>query len=952
MRKFFFLIPALIISMMVNATRTEISTSTYGSDNVRKALYYASPNDTIVLADGTYEESTSNYLAFDKNIVLMAAGNGAIIRTQVPVTITNGARAEIIGVKFDATNMTGYSHLIYAADASENNRLIMDGCDIYNYTVGKAIIAARSSNKLDSLIINNCKFYNHTTRSCVFLENTENKGLIVTNSTFYNIATGTESFDAGILDDRSTTAEIRVDHCSFYNVVAKNTDFAAIGKIKSSNSIVSNCIFMMPESTGSLRAIRDVATANNCLTYNYTYDSNWGIHSSVVKNNCIQLKDPAFVNAASGDFHITDASPAHLVGSDNKSLGAKCWWPAAPETDFATAYNLVGSKAGLVGNIRLNANNNIEYYDNSVAGTAVWEVKATRACAIQAVIDMETGSASGSIFQIKVYKENGEEVGTFDASYKDDDEDINMSGTVYLPKAGVYTFKLFNNQSWSSAKVEKIILSYAGGAVQNISTTVNTTLHIADAWYKGCTRTDDYIQYPSSGTADAWMKWNIATSETKYYDLTVNVNTEYAHGFTVAVYEDEDAEPVASVTEGSYVNTTGTLALEIGRINLAGGKNYVVKVTNAPSGSQAKVLDVVFAPVAASATSLPGTLEFNDAVLSPNAHVTNSMLYFNEIGDTNPQGEWAQWAVTTDHDGAFLFTMDVESANGQSYKITILDSENHTIAVNEQDLGTGTKTMKHYFELTAGNYFVKVENTKSYSKGHLTSLVVTEPSLLTIDETATTNTVIHDNYKNGNHDIQINRTVLGGMYNVICLPFDVNSSQLKTVFGSSVELYQMASATMEGSVLDLQFSAVTSIYRGTPYLIKTATNVENPIFIDVEIKEEAGRQTDGTAADFIGTFVQKSVEADGQNLILLSDDRLAFPNSDKTLKGFRGYFRVKTPGAAHIIQHARIIAGEQVVTAIDLVETQNETVQKVIENGQLIIIKDGVRYNVMGIMMK
>ena len=292
-----------------------------------------------------------------------------------------------------------------------------------------------------------------------------------------------------------------------------------------------------------------------------------------------------------------------------------------------------------------------------------------------------------------MYKENGEEVGTFDASYKDDDEDINMSGTVYLPKAGVYTFKLFNNQSWSSAKVEKIILSYAGGAVQNISTTVNTTLPIAEAWYKGCTRTDDYIQYPSSGTADAWMKWNIATSETKYYDLTVNVNTEYAHGFTVAVYEDEDAEPVASVTEGSHVNTTGTLALEIGRINLAGGKNYVVKVTNAPSGSQAKVLDVVFAPVAASATSLPGTLEFNDAVLSPNAHVTNSMLYFNEIGDTNPQGEWAQWAVTTDHDGAFLFTMDVESANGQSYKITILDSENHTIAINEQDLGTGTMTM-------------------------------------------------------------------------------------------------------------------------------------------------------------------------------------------------------------------------------------------------------------------
>lgn len=947
MKKIFLLIPALILSMMMSATRTEISTSTYGSDNVRKALYYASPNDTIVLADGTYEESTSNYLAFDKNIVLMAAGNGAIIRTQVPVTITNGARAEIIGVKFDATNMTSYSHLIYAADESANNRLILDGCDIYNYTGGKAIIAARSSKKLDSLIINNCKFYNHTTRSCVFLENTENKGLIVTNSTFYNIATGTESFDAGILDDRSTTAEVRVDHCTFYNVIAQNTDFAAVGKIKSSNSIVSNCIFMMPESTGSLRAIRDVATANNCLTYNYTYDSNWGIHSSVAKNNCIQLKDPAFVNAASGDFHITDASPAHLVGSDNKSLGAKCWWPAAPETDFATAYNLVGSKAGLIGNIRLNANSNIEYYDKEVAGTAVWEVKATRACAIQAVIDMETGSASGSIFQIKVYKENGEEVGTFNASYKDDDEDINMSGTVYLPKAGVYTFKLFNNQGWSSAKVEKIILSYVGGAVQNIATDVNTTLPIAEAWFSGCTRDNDYIKYPSSGTADAWIMWNIATSETKYYDLTVNINTEYAHGFTIAIYEDEDAEPITSVTEGTYVNTKGVLALELGRINLAGEKNYVVKVTNAPSGSQAKVANVVFAPVVATATELPATLNFIDAVLSEKAFIQDGMLYFNEIGDSNPQGQWAQWEVTTDHAGKFLFTLNATSTNGQKYKITIYDNLNNEVDSYEENFDSGDKTMKHFFVLAAGTYYIKVENTRSYSKGHLTSLVVTEPEVITLDEAATSFT-----YQTGVKHYQLIRTLKAGMYNTFCSPLKLTSDVCQAVFGEDVEIYTLKEAIADGTVLNVELKSESGVWQGTPVFIRPSHDIVNPIFIDVEMMADNPASTTKTNADFVGTFVATSLAAGANILYLGPNNTLYYPEVTTPIKGMRAWFAIhdtSTPSSA--IKRMRIVENANVVTEIDLVGAENNTI-KTIENGQLIITIDGVRYNVMGVKLQ
>jgi hypothetical protein len=79
---------------------------------------------------------------------------------------------------------------------------------------------------------------------------------------------------------------------------------------------------------------------------------------------------------------------------------------------------------------------------------------------------------------------------------------------------------------------------------------------------------------------------------------------------------------------------------------------------------------------------------------------------------------------------------------------------------------------------------------------------------------------------------------------------------------------------------------------------------------------------------------------------------LSYPLSDRTLKGFRAYFEVNDPQAHAPIRGARIIASQNVVTSIDLVEAQTEGVTKVIENGQLIIIRDGVRLNALGLQVK
>lgn len=395
------------------------------------------------------------------------------------------------------------------------------------------------------------------------------------------------------------------------------------------------------------------------------------------------------------------------------------------------------------------------------------------------------------------------------------------------------------------------------------------------------------------------------------------------------------------------------MALDLGNILLA-DREYVVKVSNTVGSSHVQIASIVITYLNGAQVTLPATFNFEDGRLSEKAHITAGELWFNTIGDSNPLGQWAKWNVKVAEAGTFLFTMNVNSSNGQSYKISILDmEENELDAYASGSVGSGDKDIKHYFNLAAGNYIVQLENTYSWSQGHIVSLVVTQPSLLILDEAAETNTVIVDNYRNGTHDIQIIRTIVADMYNTICLPFDVNEAQLKAIFGSDVELKQLSSAELNGEELDLIFDDVTSgIYRGTPYLIKTSSNVVNPTFVDVEIKEKTGQATSCTNADFIGSFIKGEVPAGENNLFLGPNDLLYFSQDPTPIKGMRAWFQVKgIPNPSLVIKRANIVTKKDEATNIEIVNSQDSAVksQKLIRDGQLIIIRDGVQYNVMGV---
>ena len=207
-------------------------------------------------------------------------------------------------------------------------------------------------------------------------------------------------------------------------------------------------------------------------------------------------------------------------------------------------------------------------------------------------------------------------------------------------------------------------------------------------------------------------------------------------------------------------------------------------------------------------------------------------------------------------------------------------------------------------------------------------------------------------------DFTLNRTLYcDGYFNTLCLPFS-----LASLAGTPLEdatVMTLVDAEITGTkaggdmVLDVTIDEVSAIEAGKPYLVSfpAGDNITSMTFHDVTITATAPQTVNTTLLDMKGIFAPQNMAADTDDQLFLgANNTLYWSDGTDPLKGFRAYFETKGVSVPKGMP-ARLTRPKNTPTGTEQVQSVSN-VQKVLRNGQLLIIRDGKQYNVSGVIVK
>ncbi len=206
-------------------------------------------------------------------------------------------------------------------------------------------------------------------------------------------------------------------------------------------------------------------------------------------------------------------------------------------------------------------------------------------------------------------------------------------------------------------------------------------------------------------------------------------------------------------------------------------------------------------------------------------------------------------------------------------------------------------------------------------------------------------------------DITYKRSFKAGRWATFSLPFGYSfQNQSHNTFRDQV--FELTSVDYaDGRMVINCVKNSTGIVANTPYIFIPTSDIDNPTFEGVTPKAiAAGSKTVNNTKDNVYTveFIStayKQVMPTGKRTIYISGNRLYYANVDTDIPAFRGYFNLKGGDDVLHIQPRLVIAAPDGETIEQAEEAVAET-RKYIENGILVIERNGVKYDAQGHVIK
>ena len=179
---------------------------------------------------------------------------------------------------------------------------------------------------------------------------------------------------------------------------------------------------------------------------------------------------------------------------------------------------------------------------------------------------------------------------------------------------------------------------------------------------------------------------------------------------------------------------------------------------------------------------------------------------------------------------------------------------------------------------------------------------------LTLADNADNNSAINDviSYYGSKADVTLSgRTLTANNWNTLCLPFDLSSAQIASIFGNGTKVKTLSSYSSNTTTVKVTFIDAAEIEAGKPYIIKPTNTVENPVFADVTIDKTMNDVTVG-GATFKGTYGPVVLTANDKRRLFLANNTLWYPTAELTVRTCRAYFELtnevpETAGAPSIV---------------------------------------------------